>query len=189
MILSLLIPSTFDRDKILFKLLTELSNQIRECEAEDEVEILTDIDNYEHLVGWKRQALIEKANGKWLAHIDSDDEVTPDYIRLILEALKHNPDVVGFEGYYTENGNNRTKWRISKDLPYITTQENGQKVFLRFNNHLSPIKKEIALKIGYRNIGFGEDYDYALRLKNSGLIKTEYYIPKEIYHYKYNSKK
>lgn len=76
--------------------------------------------------------------------------------------------------------------KISKDLPYITiTDGAGNNEYARFNNHLSPIKKSIALQIGFKDLKFAEDYDYALRLKNSGLIKSEYFINHDMYHYRY----
>ena len=108
----------------------------------------------------------------------------------ILKAISNGePDVIGFCGAMTTNGHSRIHWKISKDLPYDAHEENGVKYYRRFNNHLSPIKKEIALQIGYKDIYVGEDYDYAVRLKESRLIKTEVFINKELYFYNYITNK
>lgn len=184
--LSILIPSTNDRNEMLYELLDHLHYQLYEENVNDEVEIITDIDNGEVSVGLKRQKLIEKAKGEWVVFIDSDDWPSNDYIEEIFLAMKDKPDVINFEGYMTTNGINRENFKISKDLPYITVQDaHGNKEYLRFSNHLSVIKRDIALKIGYKDLRFAEDYDYAKRLKESGLILTERYIPQSLYHYRY----
>jgi glycosyltransferase involved in cell wall biosynthesis len=188
--LSILIPSTDDRDELLYELLDHLHYQLDEFGVKNEVEIITDIDNGELSVGRKRQRLIEKAKGEYLCFIDSDDWVSNDYIEEIFLAMKENPDVIGFFGYMTHSGMNRENFRISKDLPYITVLDAfGNKEYLRHSNHLSIIKRVIALQIGYNDLQFAEDYDYSLRLKNSNLIKTEKIIESYLYHYRYNKNK
>jgi glycosyltransferase involved in cell wall biosynthesis len=149
-------------------------------------------DNRENTTGFKRNVLIKEALGDYVAFIDDDDEVTDDYIPSILEACKQGPDVVGFRGWMTTNGKKRESWKISKDLPYITISHpwnGGVQLHLRFNNHLSPVKRSIAVQIGFKDVTYGEDYDYAVRLKESGLVKTEVFINKELYHYRFKSKK
>jgi len=171
---------------MLDELIDHLKYQIDECVANDKVEILTDIDGGELSVGAKRQKLIELSKGHYICHIDSDDWVSNDYVEWILLAIEDSPDVIGFSGYMTHDGIKRENFNISKDLAYITIIDgNGNNEYSRFNNHLSPIKKSIALQIGFKDLKFAEDYDYALRLKNSGLIKTEVFIPHELYHYRY----
>jgi GT2 family glycosyltransferase len=188
--LSILIPTTYGRKEMLRELMRHVEHQIKSLSVEDSVEILIDEDGGEASVGSKRQRLLELAKGEMVVHIDSDDWVSDDYIESILLAIESKPDVIGFEGYMTHDGERRENFKISKDLLYITIKDGyGKNEYLRFNNHLSPIKRDIALKIGFKDMKFAEDYDYALRLKESGLIKTEVYIPKDLYHYRYCSKK
>lgn len=184
--LSILIPSIFDRKEMLGKLLDDLYDQML-CEAAThEVEIITDVDDGILSIGKKRQGMIERAKGEYVVQVDDDDELPNYYIKEILKAMEENPDVIGFDGYMTTNGKNRENFKISKDLPYTSIWDaHGNKEYVRFNNHLSPIKREIALNIGFKDMRFGEDYDYAKRLKESGLVKTEVYIHKDMYHYKY----
>jgi hypothetical protein len=47
----------------------------------------------------------------------------------------------------------------------------------------------IAREIGYKNISMGEDYDYALRLAESGLVKDKTFIDQFLYYYQYRSNK
>lgn len=181
MILSLLICTIPKRKEMLNRLYTELLSQKLACGAE--IEILP--DPKPGTIGSKRQRLIEKAQGEYVAFIDDDDMVSSDYLSSILFALESKPDVVGFMGWITTNGKNKTNFKISKDCGYKTTARGYE----RFNNHLSPIKREIALQIGYKDISFAEDYDYAVRLTNSGLIKTERFIAKALYYYQYVTQK
>lgn len=175
---------------MLYELLDHLHYQIEKGNVNDKVEIITDIDNYEISIGLKRQRLIEKAKGEYVAFIDSDDWVSNDYIEEIFLAMQGKPDVINFTGHMSTNGSNIENFKISKDLPYITIQDaHGNNEYLRFSNHLSIIKREIALKIGYKDLRFAEDYEYAKRLKESGLLKTEVLIPIDLYHYRYKKNK
>lgn len=167
------------RAKMLDALIGELLTQIDDAP----VEIITDDGSAS--TGAKRNSLLRKATGQYVAFVDDDDSILPGYIAHILAALRERPDAVGFNGYITTNGRNQQEWKISRNFGYIT--EGG--VHYRFNNHLSPMRRSIALAIGFPDKSYGEDYDFAVRLKESGLIKTEVYINKHLYHYKYITKK
>jgi len=181
MLLSILIPTMPTRKQLFQRLRDELYRQIGT--KRHEVEILW--DDSEESVGFKRQALLERARGQYVAFIDDDDEIDKEYISIMMKILPLQPDVVGFKGYITTNGARKKLFSISKDHPY--EERNG--VYYRFNNHLCPVKRSIALQIGYKDMTFGEDFQYAEALKASGLIQTEVFIDKELYHYKYVTKK
>jgi glycosyltransferase involved in cell wall biosynthesis len=188
--LSILIPSTFDRAEMLSALLSNLNNQIKICEAEKQVEVLTNIDDRTLTIGMKRNLLLMKAKGEYCVFIDDDDEVSDDYVYEILRAINDGSDVINFNGFMSTNGTNKENFEISMHLPYITeVDKNGVKSYKRYSNHLSIIKREIALKIMFPDIRFAEDYEYATKLKNSGLLKTETKIHKNLYHYKFISNK
>lgn len=179
MILSLLIPTMPSRRTLFERLLLDLRTQVLKCGKE--VEILADAGD--GTVGAKRQRLIEKAQGDYVAFIDDDDGVDPLYLQHILEALKLNPDVVGFNGVMTTNGTRPKKFNIKKGNQY---DERGG-VYYRYNNHLCPVKRSIALQVGYKDMGHGEDFEYATRLKE--FIKTEVFIDQSLYYYRYLTKK
>lgn len=178
MILSLLICHLPARKILLEKLLFELRSQI--SAGQYKVEILVDQDNGS--TGSKRQRLLEKSQGDYVAFIDDDDMVSGDYISSIVPHLGAY-DAIGFQGEISTNGRNVKLFTISKEHGY---EEKGG-IYYRFNNHLTPVRRDIALKIGFKDISFGEDHDYALRLHESGLIKTEKYIYKTLYFYRFRT--
>lgn len=186
MILSVLIPSINERAGMLAMLLRKLEGQIKECGAEDKVEICVSIDNREKSTGKKRNELIHEAKGEWVVFVDDDDEIADCYVEEVMKALKSNPDAVGLQGRMTTNGKDDKVWFISKDLSYCAMYDaSGKEYYARYNNHLSPTRKSIAIQIGYPDMYVGEDYNYASRLHESKLIKTEVVVDKELYHYKF----
>jgi len=178
-ILSLLIPTLPQRRAMFERLTAELRSQIQAAQVE--VEVLA--DNGIGTVGAKRQRLLEKSQGKYVCFVDDDDWVTPEYVHSLLKACSEGKDAVGFRGWMTTNGKKPEDFSISRVHEY--TKRNG--VYLRYNNHLTPVRREIALKVGFKDSSFGEDYDYATRLRP--FIKTETYIDKKLYHYRYITKK
>ena len=176
--LSILICTIPSRQRLLDTLLDDLRRQA----GIEPVEILT--DNGGGSVGVKRQRLLEQATGDYVVFIDDDDDINPQYVPLILPHLG-TCDVIGFEGEITTNGRNKKRFTISMHHNY----EEKDGIYYRYNNHLCPVRRAIALAIGYKDMTHGEDYDYATRLHDSGLIKTEHYIYTPMYFYKYVSRK
>jgi glycosyltransferase involved in cell wall biosynthesis len=158
---------------------------IGKSEDDMNVEIVTLADDGKIPTGEKRNMLLDMAKGKYVVFVDDDDVVSPDYLPQIVKALLLNPDAIGFKGYITTNGTRKMEWRIS--VKYKYEQRNG--IYYRYNNHLSPIRREIAQKIRYKPIYHGEDADYAKRLHEAKLVKHEIFIDKFLYHYDYKTKK
>lgn len=180
MVLSILICHLPHRKPLLDKLLFEIRSQI--SAGRYEVEIL--VDPGPGTVGTKRQRLLDIAQGEYVCFVDDDDEVSSDYLSSIIPHLGEY-DVIGFQGDITTNGRNLKIFTISR----LHSYEEKKGIYYRFNNHLSPVRRSIALQIGFKDMSHGEDYDYGLRLHESGLIKTEKYIYKPLYHYKYRTNK
>ena len=182
--LSILIPSTIDRKRMTDLLVENVQNQIDDLGVSDQVEIIVDMDNKEVSIGAKRQRMHQKAKGEYVVSIDSDDAVMTDYLAEIWRGIKEQPDCITFEiscsgtkGRRANVSNNYTDWLDGIDgYDYVRTPY-----------HKVPIKREIALQIGFIDLRYGEDYDFSRRLKKSGLIKTEYHIGKPLYHYQYRN--
>jgi len=79
-VLTIMIPTTIDRDELYERLVAELANQMAEqrLELNKDIEIVSIRDNKEISVGLKRQQLLEMATGIWVSGFDSDDLPHPD---------------------------------------------------------------------------------------------------------------
>ncbi len=172
--LSVLICSLHKRKALLKRLLDILNKQ-----KTDEIEILVDCDDGIITTGEKRNKLLHKAKGDYVTFIDDDDVVSNDYISKILKAVKSNPDCCGIEGEVIFTLKNRKKKFIHSIKYNHWFEENG--VYYRCPNHISPVKRSLALKAGFPNINREEDKAYSLRLRP--YLKTEKRIEGVIYHY------
>lgn len=176
--LSILILTLECRQTLLTRLLSGLAPQIT-----DEVELLVSCDNGNEPIGAKRQRLLQQSTGRYVCFIDDDDVVAPEYCRLLLDAIKANPDCVGFQV---------ARWHDKQYLGIathsITIAEEGETKrfreewqFRRWPNHLNPIRATLARSVGFQPWNYGEDRDYAKRLRP--LLKTEQFVEVVLYHY------
>lgn len=177
--LSILICTVPERAREFNKLMAIFNLQKR-----SEVEIIVDSTPRGNIsVGAKRQKLLECASGKYIVYFDDDDKPSPYYTDEILNALQLSPDCVGFKIMMTTNGINpetcihslsNKKWE----------KKNGQ--YLRTVTHFNPVKREIALSVGFKDLRFGEDKDYSDRI--TPLCKKEIFIDKYLFDYRYSNK-
>lgn len=175
--LSILIATIPRRKKLFDKLVEHLSGQATEA-----VEILyDDSDDY---VGTKRQRLLNAAKGDYVVYVDDDDMVNDNYIPFILKAIESSPDCVGFKGWITTNGANKKNFEISREHK-DWTESNAK--YYRHTLHITPVKREIALKVGFSNMANGEDYKYSMGLVP--LLQSEVFIDEDMYYYIYKTNK
>jgi len=144
------------------------------------IEIISD-DSMDYNIGTKRNKLLQQAKGEYIVFIDDDDQISHDYVSKILQACKSGFDCIGISGIITTNGSDKRQWHISKDYGRWYTGNDG--TYFRTPNHISPVKRELALQAGFPEISFGEDAEYSRRLLP--LLKTETKVEGNIYHYDY----
>jgi glycosyltransferase involved in cell wall biosynthesis len=183
MILSILICSLHSRSESLKLLLEHLHNQI---EDSDLVEILTDVDNKEKSTGKKRNDLVNRAKGQYIVFIDDDDWVNDYYVQRMLLACMSGCDCVAINGKMTTDGGKEIAWRLSKDYENITVKENSKDVYLRKTNHITAVKRELALKAPFPNKSNAEDKSYSDAVNQ--FLKTEHRISLPMYHYRFSTK-
>lgn len=174
--LSILIATTVDRRNLFVPLYCELFKQSFGLP----VEIIYLEDNKEISIGTKRQKLLEMASGEYIVFFDSDDEPMPYYVSEILQAIETNPDCVGLKISMTTNGVNPQTCFHSRNYP---TWYSAFPFHYRNVTHFNPVKRELALQVGFKDMRFGEDKEYADRL--TPLCNTEVFIDKPIFHYKF----
>lgn len=179
---SILICTLEERKEQFKRIYTKLQNQIKANKLEDKVEILYFCDNREFSVGHKRNVLLKESKGLYVCFIDDDDNVHDQYIEIIHDKLKNNPDCVSLWGIYTVNHKNPRLFTHS--IKYKTYFESNN-IFYRPPNHLNPIRRSIAIQFPFPEISYGEDTNWAMQIARSGLIKTEEEIQTPYYFYEY----
>lgn len=173
---------TIEKRKTLFGVLrSELNNQ-----SNKSVQILSKCDAGQMSIGAKRNWLLDNAKGEWLCFVDDDDWIDKEYISIILKALETNPDVVQMIGIMNTDGFNKKRFEHSLNHWGYFEQDN---IFYRPPNHLNPIRSSIAKQFKFPEKNHGEDTDWALLVRDSGLLVTEEKIDRAIYHYRYSSVK
>lgn len=142
-------------------------------------------------IGEKRQRMLEAAREPFVCFVDDDDVVSDDYVASILGALDEGPDVVGFRLRYYEDGRLRglsitslacREWSEDRPRP-----GDGLIVHYRTPNHLNPVRREIALAVGFKPMQTGEDADYSHRLFKMFPDMRERFVDKYLYDYLYRT--
>ena len=138
-------------------------------------------DNKEMSIGEKRHHLLAQCDADYMVMVDDDDMVREDYVQRVLSALESNPDCVGYLEAVNIGGmqgiachsNRYARWGANKD---------GYD-FVRTIFYKDVIRTDIAKHVGFRDMRYGEDYDFSIRLKDSGLLLREVFINEVMYFY------
>jgi len=181
--LSILIPTIRRRTSKCRRLVRDLTSQ----RGAEHVEVLT-MPGETHSIGFKRNALVHKACGDYIAFVDDDDKVSHNYVPLILNAIKSAPDVIGICGEMTTNGKNLCVFIHSLDVnSWYTHIHYNSTTYYRCPNHLNPVKRKLALQCPFPTINHGEDRDYSFQLRH--LLHTQEMITPIIYYYLFRKKR
>lgn len=181
--LSILIPTLTSEYDFLKRLMQVLQPQVDR--HKDEVEIILDDRGKSVTTGEKRNYLIKQSSGEYVVFIDTDDLVPIYYVDEILKAAQKESDCITFKGYMTTDWKNRKEFVLRKGSKY---EERGG-VYYRWPNHIVPIKRSIASAVKFPHQTYKEDYIWSKEINDRGLIKSETFIDKEMYHYDYRTKK
>ncbi len=179
-VLTIALPTVTNRAELFAKLHAEVK---RQAEGKP-VEVIVACDAKEISIGKKRQNLLEQATGEWVCFIDDDDWIAADYIDRILKALEPAPDCVGFLISCTTNGGRPVMAIASKRYPHWAENHDGY-AHVRTIYHKTPVRREIALKVGFPDLRYGEDKPYAVGVMKH--VKTEVFIEAVMYHYRFRS--
>jgi len=173
-LLSILIASIPSRRHVRERLLRVLAPQL-----EPRVEVIVD-ERPRVLRGSKRQQMLKRATGDYVVFIDDDDLVATDYVPRLLEACALGQDCCSMLAQVTTGVGQTLPGYVS--IEYAEWRQDGAGYY-RSPNHISPVRRQIALQAGFPSIDFGEDAEFSQRLYP--LIETEAITPGEtpLYHY------
>jgi len=125
---------------------------------------------------------IEIASGKWLVLLDHDDELAPDALFWIAEAINRHPDcqlIYSDEDKIDESG-------VRSD-PYFKPDWNPD-LFLSQNmfSHLGAFRADLVRAVGGFRVGLEGSQDYDLALRCSEKIRSDQivHIPRVLYHWR-----
>lgn len=182
----ILIP-TLDNERrraFLERLMSHLRPQLSE-----RVEAVTLADEGELSIGAKRQAMLEQATAEWVSFHDDDDIPGPQYVSAVLGVIDSPdpPDVVGFLLRYYVDGREagaavHSYTAETYQLPVQARRVRWRRMN-RLPNHLNPVRRDLALRVGFADKDHGEDSDYARRLAE--LNPREAFVPEYLYSYDY----
>jgi len=186
MILDVLIPTLPERAALLQSLIAEITRQSAEANCSDLLNILVDpTPRGKVTTGAKRNALMKRVTSLYQWFIDDDDRVLPGAIEAIMRAAESKCDVMAINGIMTTNGGHFKKWYIALGNPYEAQFRNGEEIYLRYPNHITPMRNDLVRDIAFPDKSNFEDKDWADAVKKSGVLKKETRIDIPVYHYRY----
>ncbi|HKX55495.1 MAG TPA: glycosyltransferase family A protein [Xanthomonadales bacterium] len=181
-LLSILIPTMESRLPLFTRLHEELERQRVVPDAGPAVEILALSDDGSEIIGAKRNRLMDMAQGKFLVFVDDDDRISPDYVRLILAAIRENDaaDCITYPGEITFCGRHPRK--LVHSIRYTDWYEHlGE--YVRPPCHITPIRSDIARRYRFAEVDYSEDVDWAMRISRDGALQQEANIDVVLYFY------
>jgi glycosyltransferase involved in cell wall biosynthesis len=182
MLFSILVPTLYERRARFAELRDKLQGQIDRAGLSEQVEILDLCDNREQSIGAKRNELIARAQGKYIAFVDDDDDVSAEYVPLIYNTLREHPqaDCVGITGMVMFRGVHPRRFVYSIAYDHYFSRKG---VYYRPPYILNPVRRAVALDFPYAPINFNEDIDWALRVARAGALKREVMLREILYYY------
>ena len=181
--MSFLIPTIPGRETSLRNVVSMIHEKMKRIAPELRYTIDIGFDNRETSIGMKRQSLLEQANGKYLAFVDDDDEITDEYIEDLQKCIQG--------GFHTMRLQGRMKQytfvhSLDVKLTDMMATTTDPPVFQRPPNHLNPMLADVAKLIHFKNAVHGEDLDWTISLFKSGFLETQYTSDASRIHYIYN---
>ncbi len=189
--LNILIPTIPSRKNRLNILRGKILRQIKACEDQWGKKLgfsVITVCNKPYLdggpsIGEARQNLLDLATAEYCCFLDDDDDIAPNYITLIYQALEKKPDVVTFmQVAYFDN-------MIGLVNMSINNQENeqlkGNGITQRQAWHINPIKTAFAKFGEFPKENYGEDDSYMQKVR--GFLKTEIHYDTILHIYKHST--
>lgn len=181
--LTVCFPTIVGREKEFEYIFNKIGNQVRDLNLTEEIDSVLFKDNKEISIGAKRDSIYKNCKGLFSVQIDDDDDVSDDFIESIYKAITQNPDAdcIGYLERVIMDG--VTKYsKISNQFNDWATTPSG---YERTPFFKVPIKTKLCQQIGVADMRFGEDHDFAKRIKP--LLHNEVFIDKALYYYTGNS--
>ena len=160
-----------------------LLTQIEACGLQDEIEILTHTKTSSAECRYLAfNQLMNTSSGRYVQFIDPSDTIHDSFIELVYEKMQKNPDCVGLHATVTFKGNSPQIVVHSRQYDHYFEKD---AVYFRPPNTLNPIKRFIAIQFPFHEEIEQYDLEWAKRLTQSQLIRTEETIEIPFYFFRH----
>lgn len=193
-LLSILVPTTPDRDEQYRGLKAELDRQIN-IFSNTHWEFIRDFGHIELIIdkskryldgglsiGGKRQKLLQMSSGRYICYMDSDDFVAPNYIETLARLCSRDKDCVSFkalfkcDSYWTVINMSLHHKRDEQATPH---KEVKRKIW-----QICPIKRDIAIHHSFSELNHSEDAEWLNRVLPN--LKSEAHTSKILTQYNHS---
>ena len=188
-LLSILTASIPERADKLEMLTEKITAQIGDLP----VEHLVFLDNRKRTIGAKRDALLRIARGTFIAYVDDDDTVSPDYVASLVDAIKiaitptfsqtdHRVDVITFAQFarVDEASAKIVVGLRQENQPFVPDTE-----VLRAAWHICAWRRSVAILSHFPESNYGEDWAFAAQLNR--IARASIHLDKVLHVYRFNS--
>lgn len=176
---TILVATIGQREVRFRELLGQLMPQVKKHNGEVTVSALW--NNGERPLAEVRHDLVQSAESEYVSFIDDDDRVPEYFVDEVVQQLD-GVDYVGWQMQCYVDGSALKPTYHSLRYDHWWDDANG---FYRDVSHLNPVATRIAKQVDYRDGQPPEDVAWADRMR--GLLVTEHYIDRVMYHYQSSS--
>lgn len=177
-ILSILIPTIPERHEKFTKLFNKLHRQLEYMQtfhsSLGHIEILVD-STPKFLegglsIGKKREALVKRAEGKYLCFLDDDDEIAGNYLETLVRLCQQGNDVVTFRSF----ADLENYWSIiDMSIKYaLNDQCSPEYITRRRPWHVCPVKSFLAKVHDFEDSNYGEDWSWFYKVADTCLSES-----------------
>jgi hypothetical protein len=183
---TILVPTLGQRAELFDRLMRQLLPQLDKHEGR--ARVVAWFNNGEPPLGDLRQALLQSTTSDYASFFDDDDEPAPDFVDEVMTALASRPDYVGWRTSYSSNGVDHGL--VDHSLRHGGWREEKKPVYrlLRDITHINPMRTDVAKRGDFRKrtrAGRAEDRPWVDQIRATRALKTEVYIPKTMYFYRW----
>lgn len=187
--LSVLMPTTPERASMFLPLFNELHRQIEYCAtfhpSLGSVEVLVDPDKRfldgGPSIGQKRESLKNRATGRYLCYLDSDEGIAPNYVESILRLCNQGADICTFRAFVSL----KSFWAlVDMRLAYkVNDQITPDYTVRRPGWHMCPVKSVFAKLHSFNDKNNAEDFEWMEKVL--GQCTTEAHTDKILFMYRH----
>jgi hypothetical protein len=120
-------------------------------------------------VGEKRQALIDKAKGKYIMFVDDDDDIYGHFITDLYPLLEQDVDVINAKVQSYIDG----KSHIINQSIYFDSEQLQDGETKRYPSVMSVWNRELTNKAKFKPLNNGEDFDWTKQMNPQSEIKVD----------------